>query len=291
MIWFLTVLIKSLSWTVASLPRSLQLVMGRSLGTFWFYVVPIRRSTALEHLRLAFPQWPEEKIKRTALQNFQNYGCGFVEFCLLLHLDQKRFEKLFTIEGWEYYENAMKKKQGLFLLSLHIGSWELMSATCSVLKIPLSVISKQFKAKSLNQVWINLRINQGIKLLREEKSTFDILRAIRGQGVVGFILDQFMGPPVGVKTRFFGHETGTAAALALFADRTHAPVLPVYNIRLDDGRIKIVFEPEIPFLEQGSTERNISFMTQRYTSKIEEIVTMHPEQWLWIHRRWKPFRP
>jgi len=290
MIWFLTVLIKGLSWLVASLPRGLQVFLGRVLGSFWFYVIPIRRATAIENLHLAFPQWSEGKIRTTALRNFQNYGCGFVEFCLLPHLDEKRFKKLFVVEGRDILDEAMKKNRGLFFLTLHIGSWELMSATCAALNIPLSVVTKKFKAKSLNQVWVNLRVGRGIKLIREEKSTFDILRAIRSQQAVGFILDQFMGPPVGVKTTFFGVETGTAAGLALFAGRTQAPVVPVYNVRLSDGRIKIVFEPEVQFLEQGSIDRNISFMTQRYTSKLEEIITKYPEQWLWIHRRWKPFR-
>ncbi len=99
-----------------------------------------------------------------------------------------------------------------------------------------------------------------------------------------------MGPPVGVRTQFFGAETGTAAALALFADRTHAPVIPVYNIRLPNGKIRVIFEEEVSFLEQGSTDKNIAFMTQQYTSKIEQIVKKYPDQWLWIHRRWKPFR-
>ena len=290
MIWFLTALIKGASWVVAHSHRSLQLFAGRCLGTFWYFCVPIRRKTVWENLKIAFPQWTEKEIHRTALRNYQNYGCGFLEFCLLPHLDTKKFQSLFIVDGKNNYDAALKEGKGIFLLTLHIGSWELMSATCENLKIPLHVITKKFKAKSLNSIWVRLRLNRGIKLIREEKSTFDILRAIRAGEVVGFILDQFMGPPVGGKVKFFGKETGAPNALALFADRTRAPVVPVYNIRQPDGRIRIVFEPAIPFMEQGSTDKNISFMTQQYTSKIEEIVARYPEQWLWLHRRWKPFR-
>jgi KDO2-lipid IV(A) lauroyltransferase len=165
-----------------------------------------------------------------------------------------------------------------------------MSATCEILKIPLHVITKKFKAKNLNEFWVRLRKARGIKLIAEEKSTFEILRAIRQGQAVGFILDQFMGPPVGVKTQFFGYPTGTAAALALFADRTRAPVIPVYNVRQKDGRLRIVFEKPVEFMEQGSRDKNISFMTQVYTNRIEGIVRKYPEQWLWLHKRWKPFR-
>lgn len=290
MIWFLTAVIRSACWVTASLPRRLQVFFGTCLGTFWYFVIPIRRATAREHLRLAFPDWSERQVRRCALENYRNYGRGFVEFCLLPHLNEKRFKKLFVVDGFENYKNAFEQGHGLFFLTLHIGSWELMSATARLLKIPLHVITKKFKARSLNQIWVDLRLDRGIKLIREEKSTFDILKAIRSREVVGFILDQFMGPPVGVKTIFFGRETGAPAALALFADRTRSPVVPVYNIREKNGKIRIVFEPAIPFMEQGGTEQNISFMTQQYTSKLEEIVKKHPEQWLWIHRRWKPFR-
>ncbi|MBK9293239.1 MAG: lysophospholipid acyltransferase family protein [Oligoflexia bacterium] len=95
---------------------------------------------------------------------------------------------------------------------------------------------------------------------------------------------------MGVKTKFFGHETGTAASLALFADRTKAPVVPVYCIRNSTGKITTVFEEPIEFMEQGGTEKNISFMTQVYTSRIEDIIKKYPHLWLWLHRRWKPFR-
>ncbi|MDZ4677875.1 MAG: hypothetical protein SGI74_10250 [Oligoflexia bacterium] len=286
----LTILIKFLCYLFASLPRRVHLLMGDTLGLIWFYIVPIRRRVALENIERAFPDWPKEKCFSMARRNFQHYATGFIEVLLLPYFDKKLFDKLVVVENREIYTNAMNKGKGLFFVSLHIGSWELMSACNAHMNIPLSVISKKFKARGLNQIWVDLRLARGIKIISAEKSTFDILRAIRKKEAIGFILDQFMGPPVGVKTTFFGHETGTQAGLALFADRTRAPVIPVYNVRLPDGRLKIIFEEEVSFMEQGSTDRNISFMTQQYTSKIEEIIKKYPEQWLWIHRRWKPFR-
>jgi Kdo2-lipid IVA lauroyltransferase/acyltransferase len=290
MTWLITILVKFFSWVVISLPRGAQVFFGRALGWTWFHLVPIRRKVALENIARAFPHWEERKRRHMGAKNFENYGCGLVEFMMLPHFDTDRAEKLFVVENFHLYQEAMAKNKGLFVLTLHIGSWELMSAIGPLLNIPLHVITKKFKAKGLNKVWIDLRNKRGIKLIEEEKSTFQILKAIRHGEVVGFILDQFMGPPVGVRTKFFGHETGTAAALALFADRTRAPVMPVYNVRQKDGKIRLIFEPEIPFMEQGGTAENIAFMTQVYTSKIEEIVKKYPEQWLWIHRRWKPFR-
>lgn len=282
-------IVNFISSIVILIPRPVQMAIGRFLGRIWFYVVRIRRDVAFENLKKAFPEKNEKEIYRIALENYKNYGCGFIEFLILPHFNKAQFDKLVSVEGRENYLKAYEQGKGVFLLTLHLGCWELMSGTCAFLDIPLHIITKKFKAKSLNQIWVDIRVKQGIKLISEEKSTFQILRALKDKGAVGFILDQFLGPPVGVKTKFFGIETGTPAALALFAERTGAPVVPVYNVRQPDGKIKIYFEPAISFVEQGSVTQNISFMTQVYTDKIEEIVRKYPEQWLWIHRRWKPF--
>lgn len=98
-----------------------------------------------------------------------------------------------------------------------------------------------------------------------------------------------MGPPIGVRTKFFGRETGTAMGLALMAERTGAPVVPMYTVRQPDGSAIVIFEPEIPMQDFGPRDETIARMTQVYTDKIEEIVRKHPEQWMWIHRRWKDF--
>jgi KDO2-lipid IV(A) lauroyltransferase len=290
MIRLFTTFIKGISWLVAHSPRWLQVGVGSTLGLIWFYIVPIRRKVVLENIEKAFPHWDKRKRFAVARKNFMNYGCGFVELLLLPQYDERVFKKLIEVEGMHNVQKAVEDGHGMFFLSLHMGSWELMSASNSHLKMSMHVITKKMKGKGLNQIWVDLRLGRGIRMIEAEKTSFQILRAIRANEGVGYILDQFMGPPVGVRTKFFGHETGTAASLALFADRTRAPVIPTYNVRLPNGRIRIVFEEPVPFVEQGSTEQNISFMTQIYTSKIEEIVKKHPEQWLWLHRRWKPFR-
>lgn len=287
--WLATHFVKLIAVMVAAMPRRWHLFCGKVLGWVWFYVIPIRKKVALENVRRAFPEMPEKDVQKLVLANLQNYGCGLVEFFLLPSFSKAYFDKIFVVEGKEHYDKAFAQNKGVFLLTLHIGCWELMSATAIHLDIPLHVITKRFKAKGLNEIWVKLRQEHGLKLIWEEKSTFDILRVIGKGEVIGFILDQFMGPPVAVRTQFFGHETGTAAGLALFAGRTKAPVIPVYNIRLPDGRIKIVFEPPVEYVDQGDKKQNISFNTQVYTSKIEEIVRRYPEQWLWIHRRWKAF--
>jgi KDO2-lipid IV(A) lauroyltransferase len=135
-----------------------------------------------------------------------------------------------------------------------------------------------------------MRRKHGTRFISPEKSSFEILRALRRNEIVIFVLDQFMGPPIGVRTRFFGKETGTAAGCALMAGRTGAPLIPCCTYRRSDGRHVAFFEAPIPFLDDGLREKNIAVMTQIYTDKIESYVRLYPGQWMWIHRRWKEFR-
>jgi KDO2-lipid IV(A) lauroyltransferase len=267
----------------------MQLTLGKLLGLTWFYLVRIRRGQVFSGLHLAFPELSDGQRYQIAKLNYINYGQSFIETLMIPCLSQNFLNSQIEWYGFENYLAAQNKGKGVFLLTLHMGSWELMSVAGVRRGVPLYNITKKFKASGINKAWVDLRLNQGLKLISEEKSTFEILRVLKKGAAVGFILDQFMGPPPGVKTVFFGKETGTASGLALFADRTGVPVLPVYNFRTNEGKINIVFEPELNFMEQGDTRKNISFMTQLYTSKIEDIVKKHPEQWLWLHRRWKPF--
>src|SRR5690606_4605148 len=121
-------------------------------------------------------------------------------------------------------------------------------------------------------------------------SSLQILKILKKTGMDVFMLGQFTGPPIGDKTKFFGHETGTAMGLAILAVRANSPVVPIYTYRLSDGRTAIRFLPEIPFVPAANQDETIAQMTQRYCDVIESIVRQHPEQWMWVHRRWKQFK-
>ena len=101
-------------------------------------------------------------------------------------------------------------------------------------------------------------------------------------------MDQFTGPPIGTKVKFFGHETGAALGLAVIAQRSQAPVVPVYNFRDEEGMIHVCVEPEIPFIKTKG--ESLNHMTQVYTDWVEEKVKEKPEHWMWLHRRWKKFQ-
>lgn len=268
--------------------------VGNLLGFLWFDVLRIRRKVAIANVAIAFPNASNQERTRIARASVYHMGKTLVEFLFFPLFEKSDFEKFFKIEGAEIVDRALAENRGVFFLSMHIGNGDFSTAAVSRRGWPISLISKNFKSKWLNDVWFKMRTRHGTQFISPEKSSFEILRAIKQKRVVIFVLDQYMGPPVGCKTTFFGKETGTAMGLAVMVERTGCPVIPVTTFREPNGHHVIRFEAPIPWtpLDVGPSESrdaNIRAMTQIYTDKIEDIVRQHPEQWMWIHRRWKNF--
>lgn len=280
---------KFLSFFIAYAPQRVRLFLGDLIGILWFDVLRIRRRVALENLRIAFPEWSEERRVQTARWSLRNMGRALIEFTIFPFFDQRNVSHYFEVEGLGHVERALAGGRGVLLLGSHLGNGDFAIAALSRLGYKVNLISKVFKTKWLNALWFGMRGRHGTRFIAPEKSSFEILKALRRKEIVIFVLDQFMGPPIGVRTHFFGKETGTAMGLAMMAERTGAPVVPSYCYRRENGKLVMAFEAPV-LTDESLREKNIARMTQLYTDKLEEIVRQHPEQWMWIHRRWKEFR-
>ncbi len=299
-------LARLLSFCIAKLPRAARFALGDLIGILWFDVFRLRRRVALENLRMAYPEWTESKRVAIARKSVQALGRTLTDFTLFPFFDQRHVSDHCEFEGLAHLEKALADGKGVFLLSLHLGNGDLAVAGLSRIGYKINLVSKVFKTKWVNDLWFGMRGRHGTRFIAPAKSSFEILKALKRKEVVAFVLDQFMGPPVGVRTTFFGHTTGTAVGLAVLEERTGAPVLPSYSYRRPDGKLVVVFEAmfEKPshlvrsnltgdasvIMDESLTQQNSTRRTQEYTDKIEQIVRRHPEQWMWIHRRWKQFR-
>jgi KDO2-lipid IV(A) lauroyltransferase len=270
-------------------PIRLRWGIGVCLGTLWYDVLGLRRRTILKNLTIAFPDKSHEERFRIARQSMFHLCYGFVEFCLMPLMNQKWLEENAVFHGLENYERARAKGKGVLVLSLHIGNGDVGIAAMALKGLRLHVISKKFKNQFMNQLWFGVREKMGTRFLEPHGSSlaFDILKICRQNESVVFVLDQFMGKPYGIQTTFFGRQTGTAYGLALFAMKTKAPVLPVYTYRDEQLRTHVVFEEEIQVEKIENKDLQIKLMTQKYNDRIESIVRKYPEQWMWVHRRWK----
>jgi KDO2-lipid IV(A) lauroyltransferase len=279
---------KGVAFLVQALPYRMQKFLGHLLGHLWFDVLRIRRDVIFKNLNIAFPEWSEEKKTKVGRASCHNLGMTLVEFCRIPFVNEKTKDD-FIIEGLDRLETAKAKGKGVILLTLHLGDIDWAATGLAIYGQPLTIISKEFSIRWLNDLWFGVRRNLGSKFIAPRNSSITILRALKAGETVVFVLDQFMGPPIGIKTRFFGVETGTAMGLAILAGRAGAPVVPAYTYRLKDGKTYVGLDHEIPFVESANKGDTIRDMTQVYTDQLEKYVRLCPEQWMWVHRRWKKF--
>lgn len=269
------------------LPKPVQKVIGICIGILWFDVLRIRRKAALENIARVYPEMPKSAATQLARQSLIHMGYTVVEICSFPFLTSQSIDRMFTYHGEEHLKEAIAKNTGVFLLSAHIGNGDLAVASLASRGYPIHLISKVFKTKWLNDFWFKARREQGCEFIEPRKSTYEILKALKNNQVVVFVLDQYTGPPNGIRTQFFGIETGTAVGPALFTQRSGAQVVSGFCYRKDYGKYVIELGPAIPFVEQATKEETLTYNTEQYNRVIEKAILAHPEQWMWIHRRWK----
>lgn len=273
------------------LPRNLLRACGGVLGFLWIDLLGFRKRIIKENLDIAFPEKTATEKKKIGRLSVYNLAYNFAEFFILPALTPKWIDKNVVFEGVEHCYEAQKLNKGVFFLSMHIGHSDMAANAIAMKVMPIYIITKVFKNKLLNDFWFSIRGAQGVQYIDAHgpNNAFEILKALKKKAAITFVLDQHMGRPFGIPTQFFGKRVGTAYGLALFVLKTGAPVVPVYPYEGEDGKIHVVFLPQLdmtPFITDNKDE-SIQKMTQHFTDVIESCVRKHPEQWMWVHRRWK----
>ena len=272
---------------IHSLPLSIREFLGRCIGLFWFDVLRIRRRDAIENVLRVYPEYSRHEAKKLARKSLIHMGYTIIEFCSFPFWDVEDIRSRFKTEGLDKLHEGLKKEKGVLLLSAHIGNGDLGSAALSASGLPVHLVSKLFKSRWLNDFWFKAREQHGTKFIPPRRSSYEILKALKKNEMVIFVLDQYTGPPNGVLTNFFGQKTGTAFGPALFAQRSQATVIPAYSYRKKFGEYVIVVMDPIAFVEKSTKEETLRYNTQQYNEAIEKMVLHKPEQWMWVHRRWK----
>lgn len=287
----LIALLQILGTALISLPRWLQKVLGSFWGFLWIDLFRIRKKDVIKHVGNVFPNLTDKEKFKIARKSIYLLGYQIFDFFLLASIQKKWLDENVTIHGLENWKEAHSQGKGALLLTLHMGSPDIVLLKLAEEGIKPCLITKTFKSEFLTNLWFYLRSKNGAHLIKahNKNNSYEILAALKNQESVVFVLDQYMGPPYGVETTFFGIKTGTAYGLSLFAKKTKAPVVPVYCIRTDDHKHHIYFEKQIPVLDVDDKQEYMTQMTQKYNSILEKIILKHPEQWMWVHRRWKKY--
>jgi Kdo2-lipid IVA lauroyltransferase/acyltransferase len=264
------------------------LKIGEWLGIIAWCLFPSRRKITKDNLRQAFASVKTgQQLDNIARSMAKNMGKNLIEFFRLPSFSRENIGNYIEFNGLEHLENALKLKKGVFVLTAHLGNWDLVAAACVLKGYPVNLITKHLRIGLLNKFWLESRAKMNVKQLYREGSLKEIINALKRNELMGFILDQHTKSSDGILVDFFNRPAWTTPSLAVLAQRYDVPVVPCFIIRQNNGKHKIIFEPAIPFEERVTPEETIRYNTQNYTKTIELYVRAYPEQWIWMHRRWK----
>ncbi len=287
MFYFGLVLVKLVGWVLSFFPRKVFLFIGGGLG-FVLRKLKFRSTVAEENLRLAFPYFTAAQRTLFLHEFYRELGITFLEMLRSFYRFSSFVEKLADVEGKENLEAVLKEGKGAFVMTAHLGNWELLCVTGPLfLQTSVTMVTKVLKPAWFHRIVVLTRELTGVKMACEPKTMPAIVRAFKKNEIVGFVMDQYTGAPVGARVPFFGHPVGSHTALATLSLRMGVPVVPALAVRKPDGRYLVRFEPALHTLSDENQEQAILKNTAQYVKHTENWIKEFPYQWMWIHRRWK----
>jgi Kdo2-lipid IVA lauroyltransferase/acyltransferase len=281
-------LIKIVLFIFQSVPERYSLKFGEYLGLFWFKVIRYRRKLVLDNLKQAFKnEKTDAELLEIAKKNFIHYGISFAEFLRFPLYKPETLLSKGSYVGINNIREALKKNKGLIIICGHYGNWDLMSIYQALLGVDAYIITKRAKNETIDNFWQKIREEKGVKFLSSKNSIFDIIKLLNENNTIVLIFDQHMPGRMGIKVNFFDRSCCTMKSVAFLALKTGCSVIPVFGHRDENNHHHFEIDTEIPLVIGENEDDTILKSTQNYNDILEAFIRKHPEQWLWIHRRWK----
>jgi KDO2-lipid IV(A) lauroyltransferase len=203
----------------------------------------------------------------------------------------EQIRALVEVRGAEHVEKAMAAGRGALMVTCHIGNWELHGVAHGLLFGAIHVVARPLDNPLLDRRLCALRTIGGNTVVYKQRALAQILRALREGGGIAILIDQNVHPGDGLFVDFFGRKAATTTVAAALAVKTGCALVPCRTELLRDGRYRLTYAPAVEWTPSGDRQRDVACLTQRLTRQIEAWVRETPEQWLWMHRRWKTRPP
>jgi KDO2-lipid IV(A) lauroyltransferase len=273
---------------VGLLPRRMTRGIGGWVGGVAYGALGRLRGVGLRNLKLAFPELSDAERERILRRDYRNLGWLLAEFCLMPGYTRERASEFIRYEGLENYVAARDKGKGVLVLTGHLGAWELSSFYHSLMGMPMGMVIRRLDNPLVDLFVNRVRCLHGNRVIHKDDFARGLIASMRAGETVGILMDTNMTPPQGVFVPFFGVEACTASGMARVAQKTGAAVVPGFMLwEESEKRYVLHFGPEIPVVDTGAPEVDAVTNTARFTAAIEGYIRRYPEQWLWMHRRWK----
>lgn len=256
-------------------------------GIFFYYCIPIRKKTAFNNLKIAFPDKNQKELYNIIKKSYINILTVILEFFYLDKLSLDEFNKIVKISNPELFYENIKLNNGLILVSAHFGNWELTAVAGSkILNKKFNVIYKEQTNKLLDKEINKIRTSCGNSMIEMKLSLRPILNALKNNEVVAMLADQ-SAPKESIKINFFNLEVPAFEGLAKIAIKTKAPVLFGLSVRNDNGSYAIYIHKIDTSCYSEINDENVKILTQQYYNLLTDYIIKYPSQWLWFHKRFK----
>jgi KDO2-lipid IV(A) lauroyltransferase len=270
------------------LPRGLASAIGAAIGAIAYRCLGRLRRVGLRNLELAFPEMTEQDRERILRSEYRNLGLLLAEFCKMPDYTAATASRFIRYEGLENYLRARERGKGVLVLTGHLGAWELSSFYHSLMGMPMGMVIRRLDNPLVDAFVNRIRCLHGNRVIHKDDFARGLIASMRGGETVGILMDTNMTPPQGVFVPFFGVQACTASGMARIAAKTGAAVLPGFLLWDENERRYVLhFGEELEVVHTGDAERDALVNTAAFTAVIEAYVRRYPEQWLWMHRRWK----
>lgn len=276
---------------LGALPRGIARLVCEVIAAGSYYIWPRLRQVGLFNMRLALPDWSERERRRALFQTFRGFGRMMADFASFPHLNRNNIGDLMVYDGFEHYARAQERGKGVIFLTAHFGNWELSSFAHSLHGHTINFTVRPMDNPLLDGMITRYRCLSGGRPIDKNDFARPALQALKRGEAVGVLMDTNMLSGEGIFVPFFGRLACTTSAPARLARKTGAALvlgLTLWDSKL--GKYRLRFEP-VEWIPAADAEDEIRINTANFTRLIEECIRRHPDQWFWVHRRWKTRPP
>ena len=285
-------LVLAVARSLGRMPRGLARLLAGGLAFAVYWSFGRLRRVGLRNLELALPELSTEEKNRILRGVYLYLGWQLVEFCRLTRYTAENTRGWMRTEGLDHYLAAQARGKGVLIVTGHLGAWELSGFYHSLMGHTMSVVIRRLDNRRLDDFVNGIRCLHGNQVLHKDDFGRGLLTAMRAGQTVGILMDTNMTPPQGEFVRFFGVDACTATGLAHVARKTGAAALPGFMLwEPTERRYVLHFGPQLDLPHTADAAADILAGTQQCTQAIESWIRRYPDQWLWIHRRWKTRPP
>jgi Kdo2-lipid IVA lauroyltransferase/acyltransferase len=279
---------------MSHLPLWLGRLLGKTLGILLSTIPLPRLRVSLKNIQKTLGRaMTDSEVIKLNRGVYKHFGQTLFELPHIFRINNQNLDKYIVFEGVENLTQALAKGKGVFLLSGHLGNWEIMTAALAIRFGRLCAVATPQHSPAIERLIYEIRTRFGMEVIPKVNGLKKMISSIKQNKMVGVLLDLNTKCDQGVFVDFLGRPSCTNKGLALMALKMDTPVIPVFSVREKDGFYHVILGEEVNLIRTGDRTFDVEENTALFTRVIETYVKRYPDQWLWIHRRWKtlPYSP